>query len=101
VTLNPPQSFKLWQFNPFGLIIPKMPPSHFFLKNKKKNPKKLRKSQKKIYEYMLGWPNHSIGGGWPPRLEFFFKKKKKCDEGILGIKRPNGLNCHNLKLWGG
>jgi hypothetical protein len=26
--------------------------------------------------------------------------KKKCDGGILGIIRPNGLNCHNLKLWG-
>jgi hypothetical protein len=31
---------------------------------------------------------------------FFFLKKKKCDEGILGIKRPNGLNYHNLKVWG-
>jgi hypothetical protein len=27
--------------------------------------------------------------------------QKKCDGGILGIIRPNGLNCHNLKLWGG
>jgi hypothetical protein len=33
----PPQTFKLWQFNPFSLFIPKMPSSHFF---KKKNPKK-------------------------------------------------------------
>jgi hypothetical protein len=48
---------------------------------------------------MLGWPNHPIGGGRPPRLDFL--KKKKCDEGILGIKRPNGLNCHNLKVLGG
>jgi hypothetical protein len=25
-----PQTFKLWQFNPFSQFIPKMPPSHFF-----------------------------------------------------------------------
>jgi hypothetical protein len=50
---------------------------------------------------MLGWPNHPIGGGRPPRLEFFFFLKKKCDEGILGIKRSNGLNFHDLKVWGG
>jgi hypothetical protein len=29
-------------------------------------------------------------------LVFFFFK---CDRGILGIKRPNGLNCHNLKVF--
>jgi hypothetical protein len=52
-----------------------MPPSHFFLKNKK-NPKKNKKKQKKINKYMLGWPNHPIGGGRPPRLDFFFLKKK-------------------------
>jgi hypothetical protein len=35
-------------------------------------------------------------------LGFFFKKKHKIyDEGILGIKKPNGLNYHNLKVWGG
>jgi hypothetical protein len=48
---------------------------------------------------MLGWPNHPIGGGWSPRLDFFFFKKKKNDEGILEIKRLIGLNCHNLKVW--
>jgi hypothetical protein len=32
---------------------------------------------------------------------FFLFFKKKCDGGILGIIRPNVLNCHNLKLWGG
>jgi hypothetical protein len=32
---------------------------------------------------------------------FFFKKKKKFAEDILGINRPNGLNCHNLKVLGG
>jgi hypothetical protein len=31
----------------------------------------------------------------------FFFLKKKCDGGILGIKRLNGLNCHNLKVWEG
>jgi hypothetical protein len=31
---------------------------------------------------------------------FFFKEKKKC-WGHFGINRPNGLNCHNLKVWGG
>jgi hypothetical protein len=31
---------------------------------------------------------------------FFFRKKKSVG-GILGINRSNGLNCHNLKLWGG
>jgi hypothetical protein len=70
-----------------------MPPSHLkkkILKNKKKS--------KNIYKYMLGWPNHPIGGGQPSRLEIFFLK---CDEGILGIKMSNGLNCHNLKVWGG
>jgi hypothetical protein len=40
----PPQTFKLWQFNPFGLFIPKMPPTLFFFSKKKfqkKNPKKI------------------------------------------------------------
>jgi hypothetical protein len=32
---------------------------------------------------------------------FFLFFKKKCDGAILGIIRSNGLNCHNLKLWGG
>jgi hypothetical protein len=32
---------------------------------------------------------------------FFQKRKKKGYGGILGIKRPNVLNCHNLKVWGG
>jgi hypothetical protein len=31
---------------------------------------------------------------------FFCFLRKKCDGGILGIIRLNGLNCHNLKLWG-
>jgi hypothetical protein len=63
----PPQTFKLWQFNPFGLFIPKMPPTHFFFLKKKFQ----KKNQKNIYKYMLGWPNHPIGGGRPPRFLFF------------------------------
>jgi hypothetical protein len=70
----------------------------------------------------FGWPNHPkpngvashpLGGGlatpayfplfflfgfW---ISFFFFKKKKSDGGILGIKRSNELNCHNLKVWEG
>jgi hypothetical protein len=61
----------LWQFNPFDLFIPKMPLSHFFLK---KIQKKRKEKTKKIYKYMLGWSNHPIGGGRPPRLDFFFKE---------------------------
>jgi hypothetical protein len=30
---------------------------------------------------------------------WIFFLKKKCDGGILGINRLNGLNCHNLKVW--
>jgi hypothetical protein len=51
-----------------------MPPTLFF--SKKKIQKK--KKPKKIYKYMLGWPNHPIGGGWPPVsccLDFFFFEK--------------------------
>jgi hypothetical protein len=72
-----------------------MPPSHFSLKKKSE---KNKKKPKNMYKYMLEWPNHPIGGGRSPCLDFF---KKKCDEGILGIKWLNGLNCHNLKVWGG
>jgi hypothetical protein len=44
----------------------------------------------------MGWFGH-------PVFCFFgiFFKKKKIAEDILGINRPNGLNCHNLKVWGG
>jgi hypothetical protein len=160
VTLYPPQTFKLWQFNPFSLFIPKMPPSHFFFL-KKKNPKK-KKKQKKSKKYArvaepphrwwsatpfgLGWFSHTQagrsgggrttpwatgGGSATPRrpawvwlnhprpngvaghhlwggsaiptyfLDFFFFFRIfffKCDGGILGINRLNGLNCHNLKV---
>jgi hypothetical protein len=54
-----------------------MPSSHFFLKNKKKILKNKKKPKKNIYKYMLGWPNHPIGGGRPPHLDFFFFFKKK------------------------
>jgi hypothetical protein len=74
-----------------------MPPTPFFLK------KNAKKKTKKIYKYTLGWPNHPIGGGQPPVFCFFgiFFFRKKNDGGILGINRPNRLNCHNLKVWGG
>jgi hypothetical protein len=45
----PPQTFKLWQLNPFSLFIPKMLPSLFFKKKKifffflKKKKKKIQK----------------------------------------------------------
>jgi hypothetical protein len=52
-----------------------------------------------------GWPATTYGVVRPPQyiflifsfffLDFFFK----CDGGILGINRLNGLNCHNLKVW--
>jgi hypothetical protein len=86
-----------------------MPPA-FFLK------KKFKKKTKKIYKYMLGWPNHPIGGGRPPRflffiLDFFFLKKKSA-RGILGINRAKwvklpqfeslggGVKCHILNFGG-
>ena len=47
----------------------------------------------------MGWPVTTYGVVQPPST--FKKKKKKCDWGILGINRLNGLNCHNLKVWGG
>jgi hypothetical protein len=50
---------------------------------------------------MLGWLNHPIGGGRPPRFLFFWIFFFKCAGGILGISRSNGLNFHNLKVWGG
>jgi hypothetical protein len=48
---------------------------------------------------MLGWPNHPIGGFF--FFFFFWIFFFKCARGILGINRPNGLNCHNLKVWEG
>jgi hypothetical protein len=69
-------------------------PQHFFFL-KEKMPKK---KTKKIYKYTLGWPNHPIGGGRPPFFFWIFFLEKKNAGGILGINRPNGLNCHNLKV---
>jgi hypothetical protein len=53
-------------------------------------------------------PPQAKRGGRPPPMGwfghpniffgFFFLFKKKCDGGILGINRLNGLNCHNLKV---
>jgi hypothetical protein len=66
----------MWQFNPFGLFIPKMPSSHFFFK--KKNPN--------------GVAGHHLWGGLatPVYIYIFFLAfsyflgfllffKKKCD----------------------
>jgi hypothetical protein len=47
---------------PLTFLFPKCP-RHKFYFFKKKNPKK-KKPKKK----MLGWPNHPLGGGRPPRL---------------------------------
>jgi hypothetical protein len=78
VTLNPPQkTFKLWQFDPFGLFIPKMPPYKKKKKKTKQNkkPKKPKKKKKKLTIYAMvaepphkGWPATPFGLGmvWPP-----------------------------------
>jgi hypothetical protein len=60
-----------------------------------------------------GWPNHPrpnkvanhhLWGGLATPATFFFFLifflNKIYDEGILGIKTSNGLNCHNLNVWG-
>jgi hypothetical protein len=70
-------------------LFPKCPQHFFFLPKNKKI-----KKTKKIYKYMLGWPATQFF----VFLDFFLKK---CARGILGINTPNGLNCHNLKVWGG
>jgi hypothetical protein len=54
--------------------------------------------------------HHLWGGSATPAyilyifLVFFFWNfvclEKKNVGGILGINRSNGLNCHNLKVWG-
>ena len=120
MTLYPPQTFKLRQFNSFGLFISKMPSSliFFFLK-KKKNPNKKKKKKncwggqtQPPHKWWLATPFGLVVVRSPPDQQFFFffffgfffflKKKQNeiYDEGILGIKRPKGLNCHNLKVWG-
>jgi hypothetical protein len=50
-------------------LFPKCP-YHIFKKrkNQKKKEEKEEEKTKKIYKYMLGWSNHPIVGGWPPRL---------------------------------
>jgi hypothetical protein len=82
-----------------------------------------KRSNKNLSNWHKGWPNHPLGHwGWfdspqtgprggsaAPHLWgdsatptiFFFFLNKIYDDGILGIKMPNGLNCHNLKVWGG
>jgi hypothetical protein len=75
-----------------------MPPSHFFLKNKKKILKNKKKPKKKN-EYMLGWPNHPIGGGRPPRLDFFFLKKMWW--GHFGNKKVKWVKLPQFETLGG
>jgi hypothetical protein len=65
----PPQTFKLWQFNQFGLFIPKMPQTHFFFK--KKNPKEKKRKKKEV----AGHPNIYL---YIFLVFFFFFRKKRC-----------------------
>jgi hypothetical protein len=73
-----------------------MPPAHIFFKKEimKKNKKRggrtygVVRPPQHIFIYFFGFFF----------LEFFFLEKKSVG-GILGINRPNGLNCHNLKVW--
>jgi hypothetical protein len=58
----PPQTFKLWQFNPFDLFIPKIPPAQFFQKKKKKNPK----NKKRVASH------HLWGGSATPAYIYIF-----------------------------
>jgi hypothetical protein len=59
----------------------------------------------------MGWRATTYGVVRPPQhifiyffgfffLEIFFLEKKSVG-GILGTNKSNGLNCHNLKVWGG
>jgi hypothetical protein len=52
-----------------------------------------------------GWPATTYRVVRPPQQFFFsfldFLKNKIFDDGILRIKRPKGVNCHNLKVWKG
>jgi hypothetical protein len=77
----------LWQFNPFGQFIPKMPPSTFFFK--KKNPKKQK----------MGWP------ATPAYIYIFFWNffclEKKSTGGILGINRPKWIKLPQFESLGG
>jgi hypothetical protein len=54
----------------------------------KKKIKKKRKNQK-IYKYMLGWPNHTIGGGRPPRLAWGGSATPRSAG--LGAAKPPGV----------
>jgi hypothetical protein len=53
-----------------------------------------------------GWSTTTYGVVRPPQhifliFSFFLFLFFKCDGGILGINRLNGLSCHNLKVWEG
>ena len=92
-----PQTFKLWQFNLFGLFIPKMPHYKFYLKKKEK--KIAGVAEPPIGQ--TGWLATTYGVNRPPQQIFFIFLNKIYDDGILGIKMLKGLNCHNLKVWEG
>jgi hypothetical protein len=64
----PPQTFKSWQFNPFGLFIPKMPPTFFFSKQTKFQKKKKTKQIYKIYAGVAEPPHR----WWLATLFFVF-----------------------------
>ena len=59
------------------------------------------KNQKK-YNYMLGWPNHPIGGGRPPRLAWGGSVNPKSVEPpavAKGVVRPPlGPNAQKQKF---
>jgi hypothetical protein len=82
-----------------------------FFKKKIQKRKNQTKNIAGVAEPPLGqtrWPATTYRVVRPPQQIFFFGffffgffLKKNYDEGILEIKRPKGLNCHNLKVWGG
>jgi hypothetical protein len=101
VTLNPLKLSNCGNLTHLTFLFPKYPHHIFFLK-KKKNPNGVAghhlwgglATPAYIYIYFFGFFLFFLGF-------FFLFFKKKYDGGILGIIRPNWLNCHNLKLWGG
>jgi hypothetical protein len=96
VTLNPPKLSNCGNLTHLAFLFPKCP-HHIFLKRKKIQTgwPATTYNHPSIYLYIFLAFSYFLG------FFFFLFFKKKCDGGILGIIRPNGLNCHNLKLWGG
>jgi hypothetical protein len=77
----PSQTFKLWQFNPFSLFIPKMPPALFFFFKKKKSKKK--EKIKKKYAGVVE-PPHRWWSATPFGLGWF----RHTQAGLLGAAKP-------------